>query len=403
MTKLTMSRRTLLSGAAALSAAVLAPNLAFAAQDDQTDITVSNGRVVTYSIWRPATVRAAIVFSHGAGGRPQNYEALTSTYRDAGILIAAPLHVDSHEHPHRADYDRTTGFRARCEDMVAGFGLLNSLAADAPKAVSGHSYGALMSLITAGGCQPAIPEPLAPVGILTGRLALDAGHLFACESPGLNGEGGLLDLPLTAPASAKHHRMRFNEYCRGVAADGERLFLAVDRSFKTDIVDGRPVAYEKGVVLASVPRSADPPWAAGAGPGTLVATEVKSVRDFFVRGGEVTLVADDVALGFTRDGKRAGEFRWGTYGLAAPLGDAGWVWSKDSSAGKDSGRVCTGGRLYAGGSASAGREVTQAVCYAKAFATTATDLLWVDAAYITPGGAGDTTRYRVKRVARPAP
>lgn len=163
MTKLTMSRRTLLSGAAALSAAVLAPNLAFAAQDDQTDITVSNGRVVTYSIWRPATVRAAIVFSHGAGGRPQNYEALTSTYRDAGILIAAPLHVDSHEHPHRADYDRTTGFRARCEDMVAGFGLLNSLAADAPKAVSGHSYGALMSLITAGGCQPAIPEPLAPV------------------------------------------------------------------------------------------------------------------------------------------------------------------------------------------------------------------------------------------------
>ena len=250
---------------------------------------------------------------------------------------------------------------------------------------------------------PFTPEPLAPVGILTGRLALDAGHLFACESPGLNGEGGLLDLPLTAPASAKHHRMRFNEYCRGVAADGERLFLAVDRSFKTDIVDGRPVAYEKGVVLASVPRSADPPWAAGAGPGTLVATEVKSVRDFFVRGGEVTLVADDVALGFTRDGKRAGEFRWGTYGLAAPLGDAGWVWSKDSSAGKDSGRVCTGGRLYAGGSASAGREVTQAVCYAKAFATTATDLLWVDAAYITPGGAGDTTRYRVKRVARPAP
>jgi hypothetical protein len=100
------------------------------------------------------------VFSHGAGGKPQNYEALTSIYRDAGILIAAPLHVDSFDHPHHDDYDRVGSFRARCEDMVAGFGLLDTLAPEAPKAVSGHSYGSLMSLITAGGCPPVIPAPL---------------------------------------------------------------------------------------------------------------------------------------------------------------------------------------------------------------------------------------------------
>ncbi len=164
MTQFVHSRRALLGGAAAMAAAAaLGCPSAWAAQDDETNVTVSNGRVVSYSIWRPATVRAAIVFSHGQGGRPQNYEALTSIYRDAGILIAAPLHVDSQAHPRHAEFDRMSGFRARCEDMIAGFTLLGSLAADAPKAVSGHSYGALMSLITGGGLPPVVAAPLAPV------------------------------------------------------------------------------------------------------------------------------------------------------------------------------------------------------------------------------------------------
>lgn len=157
------NRRTLLGGATALAAAALLPSIASATQDDATDVTVSNGRVVTYSIWRPATVRAAIVFSHGQGGKPQNYEALTNTYRDAGILIVAPLHMDSLDHPRHPEFDRRAGFGARCEDMIAGFNLLGSMAPNAPKGVSGHSYGALMSLITGGGLPPAVPAPLAPV------------------------------------------------------------------------------------------------------------------------------------------------------------------------------------------------------------------------------------------------
>lgn len=163
MAQFVHSRRALLGAATALAAAALLPTRAYAAQDDETTITVSNGRTVTYSIWRPATVRAAIVFSHGAGGKPQNYEALTNTYRDAGIFIVAPLHVDSQEHPRHAEFDRRAGFGARCEDMGAGFRLLSTLAPNAPLAVSGHSYGALMSLITAGGLPPAVPAALAPV------------------------------------------------------------------------------------------------------------------------------------------------------------------------------------------------------------------------------------------------
>jgi hypothetical protein len=166
MAAYTLSRRNALAGAFAFAGAALGANGAYAAEDDQTEVTVAMGRVVTFSIWRPQIVRAAIVFSHGAGGKPQNYEALTSIYRDAGILIAAPLHVDSLDHPHHSAYDRVGSFRARCEDMIAGFGLLSTMAPDAPKAVSGHSYGSLMSLITAGGCPPVVPQPLAP-GIKT--------------------------------------------------------------------------------------------------------------------------------------------------------------------------------------------------------------------------------------------
>lgn len=157
------SRRTLLGGATALAAGALLPSIASATQDDATDITLANGRVVNFSIWRPATVRAAIVFSHGQGGKPQNYEALTTIYRDAGILIVAPLHVDSLDHPRHAEFDRRAGFVARCDDMIAGLNLVASLAPEAPKAVSGHSYGALMSLITGGGLPTVVPAPLVPV------------------------------------------------------------------------------------------------------------------------------------------------------------------------------------------------------------------------------------------------
>jgi hypothetical protein len=156
------SRRTSLAGALAFAGANLIARSAGAVEDDRTDITLTSGRVVSYSIWRPQSVRAAIVFSHGARGKPQNYPALTSIYRDAGILIAAPLHVDSLDHPRHAEYDRAGSFYARCEDMVAGFALLSNIAADAPQAVSGHSYGSLMSLIAAGGCPPVVPAPLIP-------------------------------------------------------------------------------------------------------------------------------------------------------------------------------------------------------------------------------------------------
>lgn len=271
----------------------------------------------------------------------------------------------------------------------------------APRSKTGPETSPDGEIFRVAKAPPFAPEPLASVGILTGRFALDAGHLFVCESPGINGEGGLVDLPLASPAAAKHHRFRFNEYCRGVAVDADKLYLAMDRSFKSDIVGGRPAAFERTIVVSSAARSADPPWPAD-GPSIVAVTDVKAVRDFFARGPNLTVVSDDVAVSYARDGKRTGEFRSGTFGAVAPLGDDGWVWSQDSSSGKEFGRVCQGGRLYAGATSNAGRELTQAVCYAKAFASTASDVLWVDAAYITTSSQ-TSTRYRVKRLARPAP
>lgn len=161
MTKL--NRRHVLMGAVALGGAACAPTLARAAEDEQRDVPVSNGRVMKLSIWRPQTVRAAVVFSHGSGGNPQNYPALMETYRSAGLLIAAPLHVDSLNHPQHDQFDRVQRFVAREEDVRATLGVLLTMAPDAPQAVSGHSFGGLMSFVAGGGFPALNVAPLPSV------------------------------------------------------------------------------------------------------------------------------------------------------------------------------------------------------------------------------------------------
>ncbi|MEZ5996875.1 MAG: hypothetical protein R3C25_14105 [Hyphomonadaceae bacterium] len=157
------SRRHLLAGALAFSGVAPLPSPAFADEDEQITIAAPDGRSISLSIWRPQTVRAAVMFSHGSGGRPQNYPALMQTYRDAGLLVAAPLHVDSLEHPLRGQFDRIQTFRARYEDVVGALNTLQTMAPSAPQAVSGHSFGGLMSFVAGGGFPPMITGALPSV------------------------------------------------------------------------------------------------------------------------------------------------------------------------------------------------------------------------------------------------
>ena len=153
VTKLILNRRGLLAGALAFTAA---PSLAFAAATSTTTIKVGD-RDVELTVIRPEAPKGVIVFSHGAGGWPGPYSALLDVWTKAGFMIVAPLHVDSQKHPDRAKYDLRTAFMLRLADVAAAAGYAAKAAPGLPLGNAGHSYGSLMSMISAGALEGMIP------------------------------------------------------------------------------------------------------------------------------------------------------------------------------------------------------------------------------------------------------
>ncbi len=145
---------TSLGLAAALAAA---PSLALGKMTPQTLSLVAPGnRQVSVSRFEPkGAVRGTILFSHGAGSAPWHYDPIMSTWIAAGYRVLAPLHVDSREHPHTADYKGLASWKARVEDMR----LLIAHIGDTPFIAAGHSYGGLVAL-TLGGSMGVPPEGL---------------------------------------------------------------------------------------------------------------------------------------------------------------------------------------------------------------------------------------------------
>jgi predicted dienelactone hydrolase len=71
-----------------------APLPAYSAATKTIEIDVA-GRKVRLSIWEPAKPQGVIIFSHGAGGSPDNYDTLLESWKASSFLIVAPLHTDS--------------------------------------------------------------------------------------------------------------------------------------------------------------------------------------------------------------------------------------------------------------------------------------------------------------------
>jgi alpha-beta hydrolase superfamily lysophospholipase len=120
------------------------------------------GRDIALTVVRPTgRVRARVAFSHGAFSSPAKYAPLLQGWAAAGLMVAAPLHVDGADHPDRASYDQGQVWRARLEDQQA---TLDWLAADGKGglAAAGHSFGALLAL-AAGGARVLAPDDLAPI------------------------------------------------------------------------------------------------------------------------------------------------------------------------------------------------------------------------------------------------
>lgn len=155
-----LARRTLLSAGAAgvILGGLPFPVLAMTEQPQPLirPIPTPSGRAVELWHW-PAQgePRGHILFSHGASSAPRHYQRLCGAWAAAGFTVDAPLHVDSADHPRRADYAGLSGWSARIEDMRAAALALG----DAPFIAAGHSYGGLTAMALGGGVS------LVPAGI----------------------------------------------------------------------------------------------------------------------------------------------------------------------------------------------------------------------------------------------
>ncbi len=116
---------------------------------DIVEIAVGD-RSIGLAVARPAgPAKAAIAFSHGAFSAPGKYAALLEGWAATGLLVAAPMHVDSTDHPFREAYDQGAVWRTRLEDQAATLDWLAGQG-NLPLAVAGHSFGALLALAAGG-------------------------------------------------------------------------------------------------------------------------------------------------------------------------------------------------------------------------------------------------------------
>lgn len=116
---------------------------------DIVDIAIGD-RSIGLAVARPeGTPLAAVSFSHGAFSAPGKYAALLEGWAAQGLLVAAPMHVDSTDHPQREAFDQAAVWRTRLEDQAA---TLDWLAGQGTfgLAAAGHSFGALLALAAGG-------------------------------------------------------------------------------------------------------------------------------------------------------------------------------------------------------------------------------------------------------------
>ena len=99
--------------------------------------------------------RGRILFSHGALSAPWKYEPLVQAWTQAGYAVYAPLHVDSTDHPQRANFSGLASWPMRFQDVRAVSAHLGGA-----YIAAGHSYGALIALCL-GGSSPAVPPSVA--------------------------------------------------------------------------------------------------------------------------------------------------------------------------------------------------------------------------------------------------
>ncbi len=156
-----MSRRTATAALIAMAAGF--PGVAMAAES--TSLSLGDGRKIPLSLWRAKRKpKGLIAFSHGANSAPSKYDRLGSALAAAGYDVAAPLHLDSPDHPGGGKVDRALANGLRLADMRAIFEQRASLGmASGPKIAAGHSFGGMIAQMLGGAAIGTPAESKAPL------------------------------------------------------------------------------------------------------------------------------------------------------------------------------------------------------------------------------------------------
>lgn len=225
-----LSRRSLLLSMAATAAL---PVLAQGIAPRPADLTIktAGGRAVAINVWKAVgSKQGRILFSHGALSAPWKYQPLVDAWTTAGYDVYAPLHVDSTDHPDRANFQGMASWPARIEDVRA---LADHLNGD--YIAAGHSYGALVALCLGGSAiavPPAVKTPLrdprakavlafSPPG--AGMGFINPGDYAPLAVPALI-QTGDKDIPPGPGGDWKSHLLPYEEAAPG----GHRYALVLD-------------------------------------------------------------------------------------------------------------------------------------------------------------------------------
>lgn len=196
----------------------------------QSSLNIGDREVMVFA-WQPAQPQGVILFSHGAASAPWKYQNLIQVWVAQGYAVYAALHVDSTDHPQTEQYQGLASWQARLEDirlLADNYGQSGYIAA-------GHSYGALLALVTGGakGLQP----PGYEKSLSDSRARLVLAFSPPAAIPGFIEKSGYAELSVPAliqtgtkdvpPGSEADWRGHLDAY-DAAASGGDRYALVID-------------------------------------------------------------------------------------------------------------------------------------------------------------------------------
>ncbi|MFK7954864.1 MAG: alpha/beta hydrolase family protein [Lysobacterales bacterium] len=148
-------------------------------------LTHSNGRQTAVTLWQPSQAGRypLATFSHGAYSAPERYDAVLEGLAAMGMVVMAPLHIDSEliatdppPAPAQVWLSRKQDVAALLTPAPSMLGHLNAgISVSATRVSTGHSYGAFGAQVAAGALA---------VGDTPGEFSTDVDAVVAFSPPG---------------------------------------------------------------------------------------------------------------------------------------------------------------------------------------------------------------------------